>query len=265
MVKRARILIKVLLGMLLLLLILGIIGYFNRDKLIQKSISMLPGNSNKYNVENVEELKDSILKGKKIIFLGSSVTEGATSMGTSFVEYMEKRDGISAVKEAVSGTTLVTEGDKNNQSYISRMKKLDTNMKVDAFICQLSTNDATQKKELGKVEKGFDKDSFNTDTVAGAIEYIIAYAQETWKCPVIFYTGTRYDDEKYGKMVEVLHEIQQKWGIGVIDLWNDTQLNEISKDKRKLYMANSIHPTKAGYLLWWTPVMEKYLQEYLNK
>ena len=36
-------------------------------------------------------------------------------------------------------------------------------------------------------------------TVAGSIEFIIAYAKEKWNCPVAFYTGTRYDSEAYAK------------------------------------------------------------------
>ena len=55
---------------------------------------------------------------------------------------------------------------------------------------QLSTNDATTKKELGQISKGFDQPDFDTKTITGAEEFIIWYAQETWNCPVIFYTGS---------------------------------------------------------------------------
>lgn len=218
------------------------------------------GNAHEYSLENTEALEDSPLKGKTIIFLGSSVTYGSASKGESFADFMEKRDGIISVKEAVSGTTLVDTGDK---SYISRMKKIDKNIKADAFICQLSTNDATKKKPLGEISEGFDMNSFDTQTVAGAIEYIISYAKGTWDCPVIFYTGTKYDSSNYEKMVDLLLKIQQKWDIGVIDLWNNEEMNFVSKSDYKLYMANGIHPTRAGYRDWWLPVMEDYLYSYL--
>lgn len=64
--------------------------------------------------------------------------------------------------------------------------------------------------------------------------------------------------------MELLLEIQQKWGIGVIDLWNDPQMQTISVEDYALYMADGIHPTQAGHLLWWTPKLENYLIEYLN-
>jgi hypothetical protein len=222
----------------------------------------LAGNNKKYAVENAEKQPNSILTGKRICFLGSSVTYGAASMGESFVDFLKKRDGIVATKDAVSGTTLVDQG---TGSYIERFKKLDKNMKLDLFVCQLSTNDATQNKLLGDISDSKDLNVFDTSTVTGAIEYIICYAQQTWGCPVVFYTNPKYDNANYQNMVDKLLQLQGKWDIGVIDMWDDSEFNQISEEERTLYMADAIHPTKAGYLLWWTPYLEKYLINYENK
>ncbi|NLU52881.1 MAG: SGNH/GDSL hydrolase family protein [Clostridiaceae bacterium] len=222
-------------------------------------LSMLPGNASQYHIKNVDELPESPLKGKTIIFLGSSVTYGSASLGTSFTDYIGKRNRVKTIKEAVSGTTLVTDGDTCGTSYVSRIKSITPEIKADLFICQLSTNDSTQGKTLGEVSESFNMDSFNTDTIAGAIEYIIAYAKKTWNCPVVFFTNPRYDSPQYGKMVDMLYKIQKKWDIGIIDLWNNEKFNNISKEEYSLYMFDSIHPTQAGYLKWWTPVIEEYL------
>lgn len=236
----------------------------------------LPGNAEKFHPENIQPHAESPLKGKTIIYLGSSVTYGSDSLGVSFVEYIDRLNGTTSVKEAVSGTTLVTKDDacvdprsqersnSSGSSYIPRMKTIDPDISADAFICQLSTNDATRHMPLGKISEGFELADFDTETVAGAIEYIIAYAGKTWHCPVLFYTGTRFDCKEYGEMVKLLLEIQKKWKIGVIDLWNDVALNAISEKDYNLYMSNPIHPTQAGYLLWWTPAMEAYLYEFLK-
>ena len=218
------------------------------------------GNSAEYSVEATRALADSPLAGKTVIFLGSSVTYGSASRGESFVEFLEKRDGIIPVKEAVSGTTLV---DNGSDSYIARMKTIDKSAKADAFVCQLSTNDATKKLPLGEISASFDMDGFDTSTVAGALEYVIAYARQTWNCPILFYTGTRYDSERYGEMVALLLDISEKWNVTVIDLWNNVDLNDISADRYKTYMANGIHPTRAGYRDWWLPEFEKALNEIL--
>ncbi len=221
----------------------------------------LPGNGPEYAVALVEKTRGGILDGKTIIFLGSSVTEGACSCGESFVDYLEHKDGVIPVKEAVSGTTLVTMDDT---SYIPRMKKIETSIKADAFVCQLSTNDATKELPFGTVSNSFHRDDFDTTTIAGSIEYIISYAMDTWKCPVVFYTGTKFDSETYGNMVALLRKLQEKWKCGVIDLWNDTKLNSISEEQRNLYMNDGIHPTKAGYMKWWLPKIENYLEKLMN-
>lgn len=219
------------------------------------------GNAEKYSVASTAASGNSGLNGKKIIFLGSSVTYGSASEGESFVDFLVKRDGVTAIKEAVSGTTLV---DNGSNSYIARMKTIDKDFAADAFVCQLSTNDATKKLPLGEISESFDIDSFDTSTVAGAIEYVIAYAKSTWNCPVIFYTGTKYDSERYGEMVELILEISRKWETYVIDLWNNEEMNDVAPQLYKLYMANGIHPTRAGYREWWLPVIEKELTNILS-
>lgn len=211
-----------------------------------------------YGVKTVPVVSDSPLKNKTIIFLGSSVTDGYGSLGVSFVDFLEKSDGITAVKEAVSNTMLV---DIKNNSYVSRMKTIDKNIKADAFVCQLSTNDAKNKIPLGNVSYSFNIEDFDTQTIAGAIEYIIAYAKDIWGCPVVFYTQARYDNEHYGKMVDLLLEIQEKWDITVIDFWNDDEINKITDEERKMHLVDHIHPTRAGYRDWWLPKFQECLYE----
>lgn len=82
----------------------------------------------------------SIYKGKKILFLGSSVTLGVAAENFSFVDMLRLKYDINAIKEAVSGTTLVDIGDN---SYISRIKKYSKKDNIDLVVCQLSTNDIT--------------------------------------------------------------------------------------------------------------------------
>lgn len=228
--------------------------------ILQSQGTFSKGNDEKYSVKNTQVLENSPIENKTIIFLGSSVTYGATSKGESFVDYLEKEDGITAVKEAVSGTTLVDNGDS---SYVSRMKAIDKSIEADAFICQLSTNDATKRKPLGEISDSTDINTFDTSTIIGAMEYITAYAKDTWNCPVIFYTGTKYSSDYYGEMVNALLKLQEKWDIGVIDLWNSEEMNAVSSEDYKLYMVNGIHPSRAGYKLWWTPQIQKYLYENL--
>ena len=91
-----------------------------RQKMFMEMMSVLPGNDPRYDISEVREEADPVLKDKTILFLGSSVTFGAASVGQSFVDYLVKKDGIHAVKEALSGTTLVQD-ERGEKSYVERI------------------------------------------------------------------------------------------------------------------------------------------------
>ena len=190
---------------------------------------------------------------KRIIFLGSSVTYGSAAGGVSFADIICEKNGYEMIKEAVSGTTLV---DSEELSYISRLRKINCDS-ADLFICQLSTNDASLGKPIGSISDSREMKDFDTNTVAGAIEYILAYVTDKWHCPMTFYTGTKYDSEDYSKMVFLLGEIAKKWNIPIIDLWNEPSFNSVSKEEYSKYMNDPIHPTLLGYKEWWSPYIEK--------
>lgn len=248
---------------ILTVVMLGVLGGIGPLGFVKENrLKNMAGNAEEYHLENVEVLKESPLLGKNICFLGSSVTDGDASLGVSFADYIAKRNQCNYVKEAVGGTTLI---DNGKSSYIQRMiNNIDVNTQFDAFVCQLSTNDATQKKPLGSISESTELQDFDTSTITGALEYIICYVEQTWDCPVIFYTNTKYDSEQYETMVGILYNLQEKWDIGIIDLWNNEEMNAVSEENRSLYMADRIHPTQAGYLLWWTPVIEEELYSIIQ-
>ena len=236
----------------------------------EKKRSDAPGNADEYNVENLEKHDASPLAGKTILFLGSSVTEGAAAESQSFVELFQTLDDVNAIKESKSGTTLV---DKtavgawiafgNGDSYVKRLKQIKTIMQIDCVVVQLSTNDATMKLPLGEISESTELAAFDTQTITGAMEWIIRYSRDTWDCPVVFYTGSHYDSAEYAAMVERLFALQDKWGIGIIDLYTDESFNAIDAEAYAFYMFDSIHPTKAGYYEWWFPKMEADLTQIL--
>lgn len=226
-------------------------------------IRIHPGNLPAYDFDAITPLEDSPLAGKRICILGSSVAYGSASCGKAVGEYFAARLDAGLTKEAVSGTTLAGGGE---ETYVHRMMaNLSEREPFGLFICQLSTNDAVQKLPLGEISREKSPEHFDTGTVTGALEAIIAYAQKTWRCPVVFFTGTRFESEEYAAMVLRLIELKERWEIGVLDLWSDDAFNDLEEEKRSLYMSDGVHPTKAGYLLWWGPELERQLIEYLRR
>ena len=218
-----------------------------------------PGNAACYDVSIVAPDRAHPLRGKAIAFLGSSVTVGALSLGQACADFLARRCGVLALKEAVSGTTLCEDA-HDGSSYLERMRTIPATTHLDAFVCQLSTNDAWKGKPMGAVAAA---GPYDTDTVAGAIQEVVAYARATWHCPVVFYTGTYFESAEYAQMVALLAQVSQLMDVPVIDLYHDEEMRAVSPDDYALYMHDPVHPTKAGYGLWWTPKFEETLVRVL--
>lgn len=228
---------------------------------LNNTMAYREGNRQIYSPDNVSYDINSPLNGKKIAFLGSSITYGAMSYGISFVEYLQAKDGIIPTKSAISGTTLAG---TEVGTYLDRLQK-DFNAQYDLFICQLSTNDSRQGKKMGQITSSFQKDNFDCNTTLGAIEYISQYVQEHFHCPLLFYTCLRTnEDHDYLQLINKTYQLAKKWHFGIIDLYN----NEGLKSSTKIHpnaMADDAHPTQEGYLKIWLPVFEQALINKLSK
>ena len=245
-------------------------------------------NGSEFAAANVVK-KDSPLEGKVIYWLGSSVTYGAASDGESMADFLAAKTGAVCKKDAVSGTTIFTDGATENtgvKSYTTRLTNstvYDKEEFVDAFICQISTNDAIdnrlQFRGIVTDEEFQDKDDFDLKTTLGGVEYIIAYVTEIWGCPIYFYSGAYFGDKgtdehrananpsgtNYSKLIDDVKVAVKKWQdlgvqIDVIDLYNDKEFNEqVSDEYYDWCTSDPIHPHKAGYLNWWMPYFEHFL------
>jgi hypothetical protein len=66
-------------------------------------------------------------------------------------------------------------------------------------------------------------------------------------------------------MVQLLLEIQKKWDIGVIDMFNNPEMTAVyGTEQYNTYMYDEVHPFRVGYVEWWTPVIDAALTEYMG-
>ena len=178
-------------------------------------------------------------------------------------DFIAKKDGAVCLKEAVSGTTLA---DVKAESYVQRFNSYlsseDCADHLDAFVCQLSTNDRGTPELFGEItpDEVRDAASFDCATTFGAMEYLVATVKEVWDCPVFFYTNPPLD-ENYDRMVEGLEKLAEKWDISVIDLYHNETIGSMSEEENALYMADSVHPTRAGYRELWMLIFEDALKD----
>lgn len=245
-----------------------------------------PGNREEYSTGQCNRLNNSLLKNKTIYWLGSSITYGFGSMGESMADFIAERNGCHCYKSAISGTTLADivydAEDANNpwkalgrdedsleetasQPYVKRLFEFPKEVKPDIFVIQVSTNDS-QFPEIyqGRITEGFSREGFDVHTTFGAAEFILSYIKEIWNCPVMFYTSPLLDSDNYLAMVENTKEMCKKWKAHLLDMNGDKEFNNKGKSNYDLYMVDPVHPTRAGYQLWWTPVFEEQFTELLR-
>lgn len=239
---------------------------YTEKKARSYKMKITDGNDAFFSIENTERLPDNVLTGKTFFFLGSSVTCGAGAHGEGMGEFIAKRNGSTCIREAVSGTTLA---DTDETSYVHRFEAYLASDKkanhVDAFVCQLSTNDRRNPDNFGVITPDDVKDITKLDktTTFGAMEYIIALARQTWNCPVVFYTGTWFESKEYEDMISALNQIAKKWNVTVLDMFYDKEFNDLPKETYELYMLDPVHPKRAGYRDWWTPAFETCIKSVL--
>ncbi len=198
-------------------------------------------------------------------FLGSSVTIGMANNAISFADYMAEDNNWICHKRAISGTTLVDDGGSGWKTYVQRLKTdIPEHARIDHFICQLSTNDASQSKPLGVLSSSYAGSDLNRSTIYGALEYIAYYCANVLHCELSFYTNPRYSNDAYQKMVDAVYKVADKWGVKVIDFYNYKDMDELPEETLRSYMADDIHPNEAGYR-WMADVMGDFLKNYTPK
>lgn len=199
------------------------------------------------------------LMGKNIQFLGSSIFYGTTGQpkGFSFVDILNKRWGTSFQKEAVGGTTLaIREG--VTTSYCERYENFTNKETCDALVIQLSTNDFTLGVPVGSIdENAFGIESFNNQTICGAIEWLIAKGkQNNPDVKVVFVSCPMLDSWEHYESYKsfnngLMRDIAAKWDIDVVDLFNDT----LPWSNSSVYWAESTaNPTSTTYHLFYNNI-----------
>lgn len=206
--------------------------------------------------------------------------------GAGDTVYKYARDGftLNYVKERYTSAGEKIEN-AYNQSYVGLLKEAigrHGRDRVDTMFVQLSTNDISQYKTSegvsgGHLDFGFvsadsvrNSEDFDVNTSFGALEYIVAKAQETWNCKVVVYVchmsasefsafkanGFDYskmdDASDYAVMRKAAIEIAKKWGVEVIDLWGDAEVNKTLHGNASRYIADTLHLHLLGYekVLW---------------
>ncbi len=216
--------------------------------------AFLEGNSRRYDLSSAPSFQDSILRGRRVIWLGSSLSCGRKADGSTAASWLEAMSGcVIAADLSAEGSRLCT--DVHN-SGIARLRALASSVReADILIVELGDADVSP---LGRITEGFDRFACDTKTVLGAAEYIISFAREMFRCDVCFFTPYAKNNPSLRLLIEKMRTVKDKWECGLLDLGTlDPQA--LSPGERKLYFAGKNDLTRAGYRDWLMPEIYRQL------
>ena len=219
------------------------------------------------------------LKGKKINFLGDSITEGhgTSDWGTKpFHQLLRIRCGLAEARNYGKGGTKIARlpvvtDHPFDQDF--NLRAPDMNHDADAVVVFGGTNDFGH----GTIPLG-DMDSRDIHTFYGGLHSLCTFLINTYKDkPIIFMTplhrlnevldhNNRVKDGNTNarplvEFVRAVREVCEFYGIPVLDLYRDCALYGQNWAWCEKYMPDGLHPSDAGHELI-ANKLQKFLENF---
>ena len=200
------------------------------------------------------------LEGKKIAFLGDSITEGvgASAEENNFVETIKREGRLKAAYNyGISGTRIAKQNKPSeikswDKNFISRVSEMEKD--VDAVIVFGGTNDFGH----GDIKFGKTGDTAEA-TFCGSCYVLMEKLLEKYSdIPVIIITPLHRADENtvniscaekppLKEYVEAIRKAAETFSLPVLDLYAAGGMQPTVKAQNELYFTDGVHPNDKGY------------------
>ena len=194
------------------------------------------------------------LEGKKIAFLGDSITEGHGLESTegAYWNLLKKREGLSEIYvDGIGGTRFTkqwmpSENPRHDNEFVSRVKNIPQD--ADVIVVFGGTNDFGHGD--GLLGNRGDK---SPHTFYGACDLLIRRLME--HCPgaeLVFMTPVhRLVEEQNGRRlqdyVQALRQVAEYYGVPVVDLYATSGIQPKVPVNQERYCPDGLHPNEAGH------------------
>ena len=200
------------------------------------------------------------LTGKRITFLGDSITEG---WGTSDLKYrydnvLARERGLGSIyTNGIGGTRIAYQrgasGDpRHDLYYCGRAAELD--LSGDVIVVFGGTNDYGH----GNAPFGDERDN-TPDTFCGAVNTLIRILRRRFPASrIVFMTPTRRlggevpnasNGKTLGEYAAAIVNACEHFGVDVLDLYNTLPLDPDKDEDCAKYTIDGLHPNDAGHAL----------------
>ncbi len=210
------------------------------------------------------------LKGKKIAFLGDSITEGvgASSPEDIYWKVVEKESGAHCYGYGISGTRIAPQRVKSEEAswdlyFGSRVEEMIPD--ADVVVVFGGTND------FGHGDAAFGHMQDRTqDSFYGACHLLMQQlidryprAQLVVMTPLHRISEDEDDYNEFGlprqgrleRYVNAICEVAAFYGVPVVDLYRTCSIQPRVPSQMELYMPDGLHPNDLGFYMMYTHVL----------
>ena len=203
------------------------------------------------------------LKGKKILFLGDSITEGCGTSGEGykFSDLIAKNEGAICYNYGIGGTRIAyqrnpSENPRWDLNFIDRVDEMEET--ADIVVVFGGTNDYGHgDAAIGSFE---DRTPW---TFYGAVHILITKLINRYPAAkLVFLTplhrGTEVQCIRKGdtevtvtlkQYVDILREVLEYYSIPTLDLYKCGRMQPLVPIIQETYMPDALHPNNAGHVL----------------
>lgn len=201
------------------------------------------------------------LTGKKILFLGDSITEGhgASDVSHCFVSLIAEKEKADCVNYGIGGTRIARQSKPSenpvwDQDYLSRVDAMDK--EADLVVVFGGTNDFGHgDAPLGTFE---DRTEYS---FYGALHLLYTSLIEKYpSIPIVVLTplhrlnednprgdGYKEPTAELKVYVNIIREVAEYYSLPVLDLYAVSGLQPKVPVIQETYMPDGLHPSDAGY------------------
>lgn len=198
------------------------------------------------------------LRGKKIIFLGDSITEGVGASATHkrYTDLVAQKTGAIVYNHGVSGTRIAKQKNTSfdldcDKDFCFRAPAMEKD--ADVIVVFGGTNDYGH----GDAEIGTFRDR-TPDTFYGALHTLYTYLCETYpKAQKVIMTPLHCSNEDKPSSqneplktyVEIIREVAEYYSLPVLDMYENSGIQPNIPANSQAYTVDGLHPNDAGYEL----------------
>ncbi len=202
----------------------------------------------------------SPLNGKKMLFMGDSISYGSGDAaspfrtGRAWAGRIADLTGAITTNASVSGAKVSFQ--RGDDNWVYSQYEPHANTKFDIIVMHGGVNDARYDRPVGALSEGKDEATLtkNQTSYVGGLEWIFYNVSKTnTEAKLFFIANHHLDGHSKGSAKDMsayftaAKQACEKWGVIFIDLYNNKELNDKLETTTTKYLPDTLHLNAAGY------------------